>query len=657
MIYYLSKKKILFENNNINYDLRICDVINALSKEKVIALDTETTGRDPLVDKIIMLQIGTLQGNQYVIDARDYDIRKLKSLLEDKNKIIVGHNIKFDYNMLKRYNIVLEKVYDTMLSDIIIYNGYYSIDYIKKNKRFSLAGVTKHHLNIRLPKEVRNEFHTIGSSPFKLDHIIYGAKDVIYPLKIKDKQEHLINKFNLYNCISLENNVTLALADIEYNGFYIDRNKWKDISITYNNKIKDTIRQLDELVISVNPRYKKNVYQKDLFDSSYENRRLTNINWSSNDQVYTVLTQVFNIYPTDKHGKPSSGAKAIEYLPEKHKITDLLLLYREQSKILSTYGIEFLNKYIKSDNRVHTEFNQIVETGRVSSRNPNMQNIPRSELFRSCFIAPNNKKIITADYSNQEGRIMSDQANDKSYIDFFNNGDGDAHSFVATKMFSVAFGEEFIVTKNNENKDYRQKGKTINFAISYGGSAFSLSKDLKIPLEEAQELINNFYKGFPDLKKYFDLNWSFGINNGYILTNKITNRRRWFKEYEEYLDYKEKSKKMNSTPDYFKRFKKLEGSIGRKSMNSPIQGTAGDMTKSALVLIRKKLLNLGIRPLKGAEAKLVSVVHDECSLEVPKNKANTYANIQKKAMEEAVSLFVSKVKIPVDQKILDYWDH
>jgi len=656
MIHLLTKKRVLFEDKEVNHNIKMADIINDLKDKQIIALDVETNGVDPINNYVLMLQLGT-ENNQYVIDARDYDIRKLKPILEDNNKVFVGHNIKFDYNMLKRYDIVLGRVYDTMLSDIVIYNGYYSKDYIKKNKRFSLAGVYRHHFSKEMDKEIRNTIMYIGSKPFTYEHIIYGANDVIYPLEIMEVQRSLLNYFDLNNCARLENQVTLALGDIEYNGMYLNKDKWKKISQEYKKKVKKTIDKLDKILVKSDKSYRKSYYQKDLFDQNFEDRRITNVNWSSNQQVYNILSNVFGIYPKDKYGKPSAGAKAIQYLPQNYEITDTLLEYREQQKVLDSFGLNFIDESVNTDNRVHTEYNQIVETGRVSSRKPNMQQIPRSEMFRNCFEAPKGKKIITADYSNQEGRIMADQANDESYIFFFNHGDGDAHSFVATKMFSAAFGKEFIVTKHNENSEYRQKGKTINFAISFGGTEFSLSKDLKISVEEAKELIDNFYKGFPQLKKFFDASQNFGLSHGYILTNNYIKRRRWFQEYEDYLMYKEKAKQRGGSLDYFKRYKKLEGSIGRKSMNTPIQGTAGDMTKLALVFIRDKLLEEGIRPVKDAKAKLVNVVHDECSIEIPEDETDHYAKIQRDSMEAAVNLLVDKVEIPVDQEISNHWTH
>ncbi len=657
MIYLLTKKKVLFKDGDINYSTKISEVISDLKEQKVIALDIETNGFDTLTNKVLMLQLGTREGNQYVIDSRDYDISKFKEILEDSSKVFVGHNIKFDYNSLKKHNIVLSRVYDTMLSDIVIYNGYYSKDYIKKNKRFSLAGVYKHHFNKAIEKETRDTFKTIGSTPFSYSQVLYGANDVKYPLEIMKVQRNLLNEFDLVECAKLENKVTLALADIEYNGFYLNRDKWGKVAKEYSRKVKETTDKLDRILISKDKSYKKKYYQKDLFDEQYEDKRFTVVNWDSPQQVYEILTNVFDIYLVDKHGKPSTSTKAIEYLTSTHEITDKLLQYRQESKALNAFGENFARDSTDKEGRIHTKFTQIVETGRVSSSKPNLQQIPSSKLFRECFEAPKGRKIITADYSTQEGRIMADQSKDEAYVDFFKNGGGDAHSFVATKMFSAKFGKEFIVTKYNENKEYRQQGKKLNFSISYGGTAFSLSKSLKISVEEAQELINAFFRGFKQLKEYFDTNSRFGLNNGYIRTNTITKRRRWFQEYEDYLVYKERANQSDRSLDYYKRYKTLEGSIGRKSQNTPVQGTAGDMTKQALVYIRDKLLENGVKPLSSAEAKLVSVVHDECSLEVVEGKAEFYAKIQREAMEKAANLLTEDLDIPVDQEIGDHWSH
>jgi DNA polymerase-1 len=205
---------------------------------------------------------------------------------------------------------------------------------------------------------------------------------------------------------------------------------------------------------------------------------------------------------------------------------------------------------------------------------------------------------------------MADKSNDTNYIDFFNNGDGDAHSFVATTLFSAAFNKEFIVTSTNENKEYRQKGKVLNFFISFGGSAYTLSSSLKIPIEEAEFLIENFYKGFPGLKVMFDSARKFALNKGYIRTNDVTNRVRWMRGWSKYQQLSQKNKK-DLTKEEFKEMSKISGKIMRRGQNTIIQGTAGDMSKTALILLREKLLNLNILPFSSAPIKIINIVHDK----------------------------------------------
>jgi len=546
-----------------------------------------------------------------------------------------------------------------MVVDQVIYNGMYDMAEIRKTKRFSLAGVYKHYFNDNIDKETRQQFHKLHREPFTEQQIIYGARDVVYPFLIKSKQETLIKQLQLQPCIDLENKVVLALGDIEYNGFHLNRRKWLLLNAQYKAKVLETEHKLDSLILAQGQKwvnkYKLDARQADLFDSNFETSRLTTVNWNSDKQVYEILTKVFNLLPTDKHGKPSSGANAIELLPAKHEITSLLLQLRKEEKAVTSFGEEYLKKFQDSDGRIHTQYNQIIETGRISSRNPNLQQIPKEIDFRAAFEAPEGRMIITADYSAQEARIIADRANDKSYIDFFLNGSGDVHSFVATKMFSAAFGREFIVTANNENKAYRQKGKILNFSLSFGASAFTLAQSLKISQEEAQELVDSFFRGFPELKQMFDANKQFALDNGYIRTNPVTNRIRHFRYWNDYLTLKNK-KYLDRTDS--SNLMKIKGRIERRAMNTPIQGTASDMTKTAIVLIRERLLNLGIMPYDHkADAKLVSVVHDETSVECVDERTNEIANIQKECMEEAGAVFIKSMPMPASPVIKKHWDH
>lgn len=593
-----------------------------------------------------MLQLGTYSGDQYVIDTRDFDLKELKPLLENPNITFVLHNVKFDYNMLKRYDIILNNVYDTMVVDQIIYNGIYNMREIVNSKRFSLAGVYKHYFDIEIEKETRNEFSTIKKKPFTWKQILYGSKDVVYPLQIKKKQEDLISKYELEVTVRLENQVALVLADMEYNGFKIDLTKLRDIIQRFKTYKQESIQQLDAYLINKDPKYRKQGFQLSLFGD--HDTKQTHVNWSSDQQVLSILKDTFGINATDKYGKDSAGKDALEQLDEESydPIVKMILKYRKEDKIVSSFGEEYINKYLDIDDRLHTSYNQIVATGRLSSRDPNLQQVPSDKEYRSCFVAEKGNKLICADYSSQESRIMADFANDTAYIDFFVKDGGDPHSYIATKMFSTAFGREFIVTKDNENKAYRQKGKTLNFGISFGMSPPALAKRLHITEKEAKELIDLFYETFPSLNTLFSSAREFGSTNGYIRTNDIIKRIRWFPTKKELDLSKTKSERS-----------KIQGRIERQSQNSIIQGSAADMTKIALVILRKKLLSEGIRPTLNAKVKILAAVHDEIIIETTEELAEKYANYLGDSMKEAGKVICKKVPMEADVKIADFWIH
>jgi DNA polymerase-1 len=646
-------------SDNVNIDYSLDEALNFLNNYTLLALDTETSGLDYRSTSLLMLQIGTTDDHQFVFDMRNIPVERFRGLLEARSRIFIGHNIKFDYNVLKAKKILLTNVYDTMVTDQVIYNGMYDMAYIRKNHRFSLAGVYKHYFKENIDKETRQQFHKIQQESYTEQQIRYGALDVVYPFKIKSEQEKFIKQFDLQVCVDLENKVVLALGDIEYNGFNLNRTKWLELNSKYKLKALATEHELDTLLLTQGKKwenkYKLDARQTDLFDSTFETKRLTTVNWGSDKQVYEILNKVFGLDPVDKHGKASSGANAIELLPAKHEITTLLLQLRKETKAVDSFGETYLTKFQEEDGRIHTQYNQIIETGRMSSRTPNLQQIPKEIDFRAAFEAPEGRMILTADYSSQEARIMADRAKDASYIDFFLTGSGDVHSFVATKMFTAAKGEEFIVTATNENKAYRQKGKILNFSISFGASAFTISKSLKIPQGEAQELVDSFFSGFPSLKQMFDADKQFALTNGYIRTNSITNRIRHFRYWRDYLTLRSKN---NLTREEMSTLMKNQGNIERRAMNTPIQGTASDMTKTAIVLIRERLLEKGILPYDcNAIAKLVSVVHDETSIECLEEKTNEIATLQKECMEQAGSIFIKSMPMPANPVIKKHWDH
>lgn len=603
-----------------------------------------------------MLQLGTLSGDQYVIDCRDNDIRQFRPLLENPNILFVGHNIKFDYNMLKQYDIILNKVYDTMIADQCLHNGKYNIQQIIKFKRFSLAGVYMFYFKKKIEKDTRDEFLILQDRSFSEKQILYGSNDVVYPLQIKDEQDNLATMYNLHDYIRLENKVLLSLADAEYNGIMVDQSQWRELLKTYALNVKKTLVDLDNFLLEQpdGAKYRVQAKQLTMFDVETLDR-LSTINWSSNVEVMKILKEVFYINPIDKHGKKSTGANALDILdPFKgNKIVQLILKHRKEEKMLTTFGQKYLDKYIDFDGRIRTTLNQIVTTGRVSSRNPNMQQIPHDKIHRKCFISSPGYTFCISDYSQQESRIMADFAKDSSMMNFFKTGDGDLHSFVATKVFSTKFKKDFIVSQT-ENTEYRQLGKTLNFAISYGASAYGIAVSNGLKQEEAQELIDLFYSSFPTLKELFQKAKTFGLENGYIITNPLVKTRRWFPEW---VEYKKLLNKKNSSKEEYRELSKIKGSIERRSQNSIIQGSAAIMTKLALILIRDRLIQDGIRPTKGAIAKIILPIHDEIILEVKDGLEDKYSEVLKTCMERAGTFICKRVDIIAAPLHSKFWVH
>lgn len=284
-----------------------------------------------------------------------------------------------------------------------------------------------------------------------------------------------------------------------------------------------------------------------------------------------------------------------------------------------------------------------------NSKAPNLQNIPGDKRYRACFRPTKGNIFVIADYSSQEGRVMADAAHDEDYIEFFLHGDSDPHSFVATKMFSKKFGREFIVTKDNENKAYRQKGKILNFFVSYGGSAYTLALDLNIPKEDAQELIDAFFDAFPGLSTYFQKLRYFALEKGYILVDTYTERRRWLPTWKRYRELYETKKKGKLPAEQMSELLKIKGSIERAGMNTPIQGTAGGITKLALVYLRQALLD------NKYEAQIVNVIHDEIITMTKENLADEIAKLQTQCMIDAGAKFVKRVPMVADVHIDDKW--
>ena len=590
------------------------DVLDYFADKPELQLDSETEGRDPHRKKIVALQLGDYH-NQFVIDARCNNILQLKDLLE--NKLCLIHNAKFDYKFLKMAGITIENIFDTMLAETVIYNGYNDWGY-------ALADCTKRYCNVVLEKETRGDFHKLKDRPFSDRQILYAGNDVKYLQTIRDAQMKMIEKFDLTTALALENEVVKALADIELNGMILNKEKWMEIAVANEKEALDREVELDEYLIELGIGYRP-TGEQDLFGAK---QRKLNLNYGSPPQTLDMLRKA-------GLSVNSTSAFVLEEFSDL-EIVQKLSVVRETAKKVSTYGRSFLDTINPKTGRVHTEFWQMKDTFRLGSGNkkfgaPNVQNIPSSNRYRNCFEARPGYKWVSLDYSQQELRLMADFSYEKNLIDAVNRGE-DLHCFVGSMMFDKE------IKKGDPERD---EAKAINFGKPYGMGHKKLSKKLHISEEAAQQRLELHEKAFPFLDRWLREQAEFGKRYGYILINSIHKGRRWFPNLRLARDLRS-----NGSQDWREIFR-IEGGIERASMNTPIQGSGAVIMKEALVAVRNII--------KDFDAYLICTVHDQVDLEVREDQAQHVHDLIAEAMERVGNKYVKHVTMPAEGTITDVW--
>lgn len=676
MVYVISNRPQLFEQWTT---CRPDEAIQWLNTLEEIQADTETKGFN-LESELITLQLGNKE-RQYIIDVASVDLKLFKHLLE--SKLILFHNAAFDLRFLFKYDIYLRKVYDTMLAERVLY--------CNLNSGFSLDYLAHKYCNQKLKKGNR----TLIQNGFSKEAIEYCAEDVMWLSDIKIQQTKKAIEDELTNCITLENMAVLGLAMIAFNGMLLDKEGWlKD-----NRKDKEELlgieRELDKLLISKKPSIRKELsiitdkhgkrtlvpFMQDLFNPNAEPVRFTQIVWSSNPQVAKILREQYNTVIVDQEGKETTNSKFVEfyknrvksspdYATDQDKIDlvkflEVLIQHREKSKLISTYGKNFIEKYIYSDGRIRTTFNQIQATGRTSSgdkdkkgeprkKSPNTQNIPEEK--RKFFIATPGRSIVTMDYSQQEPRITADKTQDPALVDLFINGNGDTHSMMASKMYSVILNKEVIITKESPYVEIegrkinaRQIGKVLNLKLDYGGTAFTVKDDLNCSIAEAEVFVKAAKDAFPRKQNYFDKKFAQTVRNGYILIDPVTLRRSYMNEVIEY-------KRLADEWDYLSKedrrtFFKLEGKIKRNSQNYPIQGTGASMMKLAIAYCYNHIVENNIQH----EVKMINTVHDEIVFDIHNNYLHHTEHF-KNAMVKSGNIFCKTIPMKVEPVISNKWE-
>jgi DNA polymerase-1 len=437
MIYYVGSERLIESDLYTQSTLKEClDFLN--NKCTSIALDTETQGYFDHKNKIIMLQLSN-GVDAFVIDVRVIDILPLKEVLE--NKLCILQNAKFDYKFLKLHGIELKNIADTFLNECILTNGI-------ENRKLGLDAIAFKYCDVVLDKTVRNDFSKLIDKPFTDKQIIYGVSDVLCLHEIYEKQTIELIKWNLLNVAQLEYETCLTLADMEYTGMYINTDKWKNLASKAQNNTEKLSNEIDEMVFN-NPKLSKFIKKYSQLDLFGKVERVIDIKYSSPLQCLKMFKQLgLDI--------PSTNAKDLIKYQNSEPLVKKFLDYKEEEKLFTTYGYEFLNFINPHTNKIHTDFFQILNTHRISSSKPNMQQIPADKDYLACFEAPKGFKIVGCDFSAQELRLITELSQDPLWVKTFNEG-GDIHSIIASKVFNIP------EDKVKDNFEYLYVGKVKVF--------------------------------------------------------------------------------------------------------------------------------------------------------------------------------------------------
>ena len=517
-----------------------------------------------------------------------------------------------------------------MLTEKVLHCG-------KDDFGFSLGKLTQRYLNVTLNKDVRNRFIDLGSNPFTVDQMVYGAKDVEYLIDIYHKQQPDIEYKKLRSVVKLENLAVVVFSEIEYEGLILDTEAWQKLAV--RNKAQSVVleKELDKTLLADErfSRYKAHK-QLDMF-TDVEELKSSTVKWSS-------PTQVVKIFRTLVPELENANGKKLAPYRYKHVLIDEYIKYKEKDKLSSAFGDNFYS-LLSADKKVRTNFTQILDTGRVSSSEPNMQQIPATNEYRNCFVAPEGYVFVSSDYSSQELNVIAYGSQDPVFLKALQNNE-DLHSVCAELVFGDVWNKaadpdcDYVRAKEKCNcsahKKLRTQVKTINFGLAYGMGPKKLSETINCSTKEAKELITKYFKDFPKIETFLNGLGEFGKKHGYIETFPPFRRKRWFNSW---------TPKMYSDRDSFMEL----GSIERASKNTPIQGSSADMTKLALVLIHKHVKENNL------PVKIIMTVHDQIDTICPREYAEEWKILMTELMERAANTVIKNGLLKAETSITNVW--
>lgn len=685
MKYLVTAQTSLF--NSSNYEIiSVKQSLELLKPMRIIGLDTETKGFDVYKDALLSIQLGTFD-IQIFVDLTTINFQLYKAFLEEKHRLFLLTNAKFDLKFLYHHRIILNQVYDVYLAEKLLYLGYPSGQH-----GMSLQFMANKYLGIKLDKSIRGK---IIYQNLNEEIIIYGCNDVKYLEKIKEAQSILLAEKELHKALEIENQFVKTLAYIEYCGIRLCPDRWKAKMQKDQIALDKAELELNNWVIKQSESdkfFKKYVFierQGDLF-TGFDATPKCNINWNSSKQLIPIFLHLgFNLWTKDKKTgkqKQSIEAKIIDMQKSISSISKPYLNYTSQAKLVSTYGQTFLNQINPVSGRIHTQFNQLMDTGRLScggkNKNTkeeyvNIQNLPSDPETRGAFIPNKGYVLIDCDYSAQEDFIFTELSQEPKLIEFYNDTKRkrDGHSFVAKICFPEELNEIAEEEVKHKRSDLRALAKKAKFAIHYGGNGSTIARNLSLPDEQGYAIEKAYLNGFSNINSYFKHVKKDMWDKGYILINQLTGHKMFIPTWEElkeveasftsefwdkYRAVKQKWIEEGSDPmdkpylmQKVSKFFKSKSGYERNSLNAPVQGSAALTTKIAGIklfnyLKENNLLFIVLIP---------NCVHDEYLVESPVEISEKIAKVLQQCMESSGDIFCKSVKLKAVPEIADHWTH
>ena len=579
------------------------ELLDVLMQQKSVCFDTETTGVDPISAEIVGMSFTYKEGTGYYVytapEERAEVVQDFKEFFESEDIEKIAHNIKYDLKIVEKYGVEVKgPLFDTMIAHYLITpEGKHNMDYLSElylqYKPISIETL--------IGKKGKNQGNMGDLEPEKI--VDYACEDSDITFQLKQKFEPEIKKDHLQNLFyNMEMPLVKVLKDMEMAGINLDVPALK----SFSEELAKDIAELDKQIHDIAGNQEFNI--------------------DSPRQLGEILFDHLKIDEKAKKtatGQYKTSEDVLTKLEDKHEIIPLILNYRSLRKLKSTYVDTLPEMVNEKDERVHTSYMQTVAaTGRLASNNPNLQNIPirteRGREIRKAFIPKDgDHDLLAADYSQIELRIIAALSGDENMITAFKNG-YDIHAATAAKVFGVDKIEDVT-------RDQRSSAKAVNFGIIYGQSAFGLSQNLGISRKEAKALIDSYWEQYPKIKQYMADSVEFAREHGYVQT--IMKRRRYLKDIQS----------ANAI---------VRGFAERNAVNAPIQGSAADVIKLAMISIHEEMKKQKL------QSKMLLQVHDELVFDVHKDEKAIMEKLVKEGMENAVEM---AVPLDIDYQFAKNW--